>query len=71
MNEAFAAQVIANERAFDSDEFAKKYLAGLELLGIVPFDEKLLGTGKEDIIEDLEKTGAYKIILNLKNRILR
>ena len=33
INEAFAAQVIANERAFASDEFAKKYLGQSKALG--------------------------------------
>ena len=40
LNEAFACQVIANERAFASDEFSKKYLNKQKAIGKI--DRKIL-----------------------------
>ena len=62
LNEAFAAQVIANERAFDSDAFAKKYLDRDRAIGAM--DPALLNVngGAIALGHPVGMTGARMVI---------
>ena len=62
LNEVFAAQVIANERAFDSDAFAKKYLDRDRAIGAM--DPALLNVngGAIALGHPLGMTGARMVI---------
>ena len=66
MNEAFAAQVIANERAFASDEFAKKHLGRSEALGEINPDRLNVNGGAIALGHPVGATGGRLVITLLK-----
>lgn len=65
LNEAFAAQVIANEIAFDSDEFAKKYLNMDQKVGELPRDILNVNGGAIALGHPVGATGARLVITTL------
>jgi len=68
LNEAFAAQVIANERAFASKQFAEKYLGRAEALG--EFDPNILNPngGAIALGHPVGATGA-RLVITLLNEL--
>lgn len=66
LNEAFAAQVIANERAFDSDEFAKKYLNKSSKIGFIDRNKLNVNGGAIALGHPVGATGARLIVTLLK-----
>jgi acetyl-CoA acetyltransferase family protein len=66
MNEAFAAQIIANEVAFDSDQFAQKYLNRSTKVGTIERDTLNVNGGAIAIGHPVGTTGTRLIITLLK-----
>lgn len=66
LNEAFAAQVIANEKAFDSDEFAKKYLGKSSKVGFLDRNKLNVNGGAIALGHPVGATGARLIVTLLK-----
>ena len=66
LNEAFAAQVIANERAFDSDEFASKYLGRSSKVGYLDRNKLNVNGGAIALGHPVGATGARLIVTLLK-----
>jgi acetyl-CoA C-acetyltransferase/acetyl-CoA acyltransferase len=66
MNEAFAAQVIANERAFASTEFAEKELGRSEALGELDRERMNVNGGAIALGHPIAATGARLVITLLK-----
>jgi len=66
INEAFAAQVLACERAFDSDEFAKSYLDRGSKLGTLDMDKTNLHGGAIALGHPVGMTGTRIVIHTLK-----
>ena len=66
INEAFAAQVIANERAFASAEFAKSYLDRHDAIGEIPPDKLNVNGGAIALGHPVGATGARLILTLLK-----
>jgi acetyl-CoA acetyltransferase family protein len=66
MNEAFAAQVIANERAFASRQFAEKELSRSEPLGTIDRDRLNVNGGAIALGHPVGATGTRLVITLLK-----
>ncbi len=66
INEAFASQVIACERAFASEEFAKKYLHRDTALGVIDRDKLNVNGGAIALGHPVGATGARLILTILK-----
>ncbi len=66
LNEAFAAQVIACERAFASHEFAQKHLGREQALGMIDRDRMNVNGGAIALGHPVGATGARLIITLLK-----
>ncbi len=66
LNEAFAAQVIACERAFASHEFAQRHLGGGQALGTIDRDRMNVNGGAIALGHPVGATGARLIITLLK-----
>jgi acetyl-CoA C-acetyltransferase/acetyl-CoA acyltransferase len=66
MNEAFAAQVIANERAFPSAEFAKKHLGRDTAVGILDREKLNVNGGAIALGHPVGMTGTRLVITLLK-----
>jgi acetyl-CoA acyltransferase len=66
MNEAFAAQVIANEKAFASTEFAQKELGRSEALGELDRERMNVNGGAIALGHPIAATGARLVITLLK-----
>lgn len=66
LNEAFAAQVIANERAFASDDFAKKYLGRNKALGKINRNIMNVNGGAIALGHPVGMTGTRIVIHLLK-----
>lgn len=70
INEAFAVQVIANERAFDSDAFAKKELGRPGKLGPLPRETTNVNGGAIALGHPVGATGA-RLVLTLLHEMAR
>jgi acetyl-CoA C-acetyltransferase/acetyl-CoA acyltransferase len=70
MNEAFAAQIIANLRAFESDAFAKKYLAKDKALGEIDLTKFNIYGGAIAIGHPVGVTGT-RLVLSLLKQMKR
>jgi len=71
MNEAFAAQVIANERAFSSDQFAKEHLGRDHQLGEIDPDRLNINGGAIALGHPVGATGtriAITLLREMKRR---
>lgn len=71
LNEAFAAQVIANERAFESESFARKYLNRDKPLGTLDRDRLNVNGGAIALGHPVGATGTRLVLttlLELKRR---
>jgi len=66
MNEAFAAQVIANERAFASAEFSKKYLESDKAIGEIDRNKLNVNGGAIALGHPVGMTGTRLVITLLK-----
>ncbi|PCJ56610.1 MAG: acetyl-CoA C-acyltransferase [Planctomycetota bacterium] len=66
LNEAFAAQVLANEIAFDSDDFAKKYLNQEKKVGFLDPDKMNVNGGAIALGHPVGATGARMVLTLLK-----
>ena len=66
LNEAFAAQVIANLRAFDSDEFAARYFGRHHKIGAIDPDILNVNGGAIALGHPVGMTGARLVITTLK-----
>jgi acetyl-CoA acetyltransferase family protein len=66
MNEAFAAQVLANEKAFDSREFAQKELGRQEPLGTLDPERLNVNGGAIALGHPVGATGTRLVITLLK-----
>lgn len=66
LNEAFAAQVIANERAFASDEFAKKHLGRERAVGEIGRERLNINGGAIALGHPVGATGGRLILTLLK-----
>ena len=66
MNEAFAAQIIANIKAFESDEFARTYLGKDSALGTINMDTFNVNGGAIAIGHPVGTTGTRLILTLLK-----
>lgn len=66
LNEAFAAQVIANEKAFDSDIFAQKYLGKQNKVGFLDREKLNINGGAIALGHPVGSTGARLIVTCLK-----
>jgi acetyl-CoA acetyltransferase len=66
MNEAFAAQIIANERAFASRQFAEKELARSEALGTIDRERLNVNGGAIALGHPVGATGTRLVITLLK-----
>jgi acetyl-CoA C-acetyltransferase/acetyl-CoA acyltransferase len=66
MNEAFAAQVIANEKAFPSDEFAKEKLGRQKALGEIDPDRLNVNGGAIALGHPVGATGTRLVITLLR-----
>src|SRR5262249_30179956 len=66
MNEAFAAQVIANERAFDSDAFAQKELGRPKALGTLERGKLNVNGGAIALGHPVGATGTRLVVTLLK-----
>ncbi|MCB1136256.1 MAG: acetyl-CoA C-acyltransferase, partial [Chlamydiia bacterium] len=66
LNEAFAAQVIGCQRAFDSDDFARKHLGKDKALGEVRNDILNVNGGAIALGHPVGATGARLVITLLK-----
>lgn len=70
MNEAFAAQIIANERAFGSDKFAQEHLGRQHALGTLDLSRVNVNGGAIAIGHPVGATGA-RITLTLLKELRR
>ena len=70
LNEAFAVQVIANERAFASAEFAQKYLGREHALGVLDRDKLNVNGGAIALGHPVGATGG-RLILTLLHELRR
>lgn len=70
LNEAFAAQVIANERAFSSDQFAQQYLSREKALGVIDRDKLNVNGGAIALGHPVGATGG-RLILTLLHALRR
>ena len=70
LNEAFAVQVIANERAFASDQFAKKYLGREKALGVIDRDKLNVNGGAIALGHPVGATGG-RLVLTLLHELRR
>ena len=66
LNEAFAAQAIANLRAFDSDEFAARYFGRHHKIGAIDPDILNVNGGAIALGHPVGMTGARLVITTLK-----
>ena len=66
MNEAFSAQVIANERAFASAEFAARYLGRDSAVGVLSRDRLNVNGGAVALGHPVGATGTRMVITLLK-----
>jgi acetyl-CoA C-acetyltransferase/acetyl-CoA acyltransferase len=66
LNEAFAAQVLANMRAFESDSFAQKYLNRSSALGDLPEEITNVNGGAIALGNPVGTTGTRLIITMLR-----
>ncbi len=66
LNEAFAAQVIANERAFSSNEFAKTHLGRSQKIGDIDRNKLNVNGGAIALGHPVGATGARLILTLLK-----
>ena len=66
MNEAFAAQVIANERAFASDQFARNELGRSQALGTIDREKLNVNGGAIALGHPVGATGSRLVITLLK-----
>ena len=66
INEAFAAQVIACVKAFESDAFAKKHLGRDQAVGEVPLDRLNVNGGAIALGHPVGATGTRLIVTTLK-----
>jgi acetyl-CoA C-acetyltransferase/acetyl-CoA acyltransferase len=66
MNEAFAAQVLANERAFASDRFAEEQLGRKQALGAIDPDRLNVNGGAIALGHPVGATGTRLVITLLK-----
>jgi acetyl-CoA C-acetyltransferase/acetyl-CoA acyltransferase len=66
LNEAFAAQVLANMRAFESDTFAQKYLNRSSALGDLPEEITNVNGGAIALGHPVGTTGTRLIITMLR-----
>ena len=69
LNEAFAAQVIANERAFASDDFAKKYLNRDRAVGEIDRNILNMHGGAIALGHPVGMTGARLVLTVLRTLI--
>lgn len=70
LNEAFAAQVIANERAFVSDQFAQQYLQREKALGVIDRDKLNVNGGAIALGHPVGATGG-RLVLTLLHELRR
>jgi acetyl-CoA acetyltransferase len=70
LNEAFAAQVIANERAFTSREFAKEHLGRDQAVGEIDHDKLNVNGGAIALGHPVGATGT-RLILTLLREMKR
>src|SRR5262249_52688447 len=70
MNEAFAAQVLANERAFASDEFARKHLARGAALGAIDRGRLNVNGGAIALGHPVGATGT-RLVITLLDELRR
>jgi acetyl-CoA acetyltransferase family protein len=70
MNEAFAAQVLANERAFASDEFARKHLGRAAALGAIDPARLNVNGGAIALGHPVGATGT-RLVITLLNELRR
>ena len=66
LNEAFAAQVIANERAFESESFARKHLNRDRLLGKLERDRLNVNGGAIALGHPVGATGTRLVLTTLR-----
>jgi acetyl-CoA acetyltransferase len=66
INEAFAAQVLACERAFDSDEFARRFLGADRRVGELDMDNLNAQGGAIALGHPVGMTGTRIVIHTLK-----
>ena len=66
MNEAFAAQVLANERAFASDDFARQFLDRDQALGAIDPARLNVNGGAIALGHPVGATGTRLVITLLK-----
>ena len=66
MNEAFAAQILANERAFASDEFARKELGRSKALGEIDRERMNVNGGAIALGHPVGATGVRLVVTLLK-----
>jgi len=69
-HEAFAAQVLANLTALDSDAFAKERLGGMDKVGAVPMDKFNVHGGSLSLGHPFGATGA-RLVTTAANRLIR
>jgi acetyl-CoA C-acetyltransferase/acetyl-CoA acyltransferase len=70
MNEAFAAQVLANERVFASDEFARKHLGRPAALGAIDPARLNVNGGAIALGHPVGATGT-RLVITLLNELRR
>lgn len=70
LNEAFAVQVIANERAFASAQFAKQYLGREKALGVIDRDKLNVNGGAIALGHPVGATGG-RLVLTLLHELRR
>jgi acetyl-CoA C-acetyltransferase/acetyl-CoA acyltransferase len=70
LNEAFAAQVIANERAFASDDFARDHLGRRRALGTIDRDRLNVNGGAIALGHPVGATGT-RLVLTLLHELRR
>ncbi len=70
LNEAFAAQVIANERAFASEQFAQQYLHREKALGVIDRDKLNVNGGAIALGHPVGATGG-RLVLTLLHELRR
>jgi acetyl-CoA acetyltransferase len=67
INEAFAAQVIACQRAFASDKFAEEHFGRTKALGEVPDDKLNVNGGAIALGHPVGTTGARLVLTLLRS----
>lgn len=66
MHEAFAAQILSNTQAFESDEWAKEHLGRSEKIGEIDWDKFNVNGGSISIGHPFAATGARQITQTLR-----